>query len=119
MGLQAGSIDHHGILFARLGGQSHHQRCENAFVAPTLPTVVERLVGAILLRRISPSQTIAIDENNPASNPPIIDTSFAMGFRKVGFQPPHLRIVQPEKIRHITAPFSDGESCGSTLINGA
>jgi|TARA_R100001440_G_scaffold32950_1_gene51742 hypothetical protein len=66
MGLQLGSINHHGILFAALGGQSHHHLCENAFVAPTLLTVVERLVAAILLRRISPSQTIAIDEDNPA-----------------------------------------------------
>jgi len=48
MSLQVGSIDHHGILFAVLGSQSHHHLCENAFVAPTLPTVIERLVGAIL-----------------------------------------------------------------------
>ena len=84
-----------------LDSQPCHHLGEDTFVAPSLPPVVERLVGAVFTRGISPTQPIAIDEDNPAQDAPIIDTGLAMGLRKIGLQTRHLRIAQPEEIRHI------------------
>ncbi|WP_449280317.1 hypothetical protein, partial [Litorisediminicola beolgyonensis] len=70
-----------------------------------LPTVVERLVRAVICRRTSPSQPIAIDEDNSAQDGTIIGARIAMGLREVRLQMRHLRIGQPEEIRHITAQF--------------
>ena len=59
--------DHDSLLFAVVSRQSHHHPGEDALVAPPLPTVVERLMGAVFLWRIPPAQPIAIDEDNPAN----------------------------------------------------
>nr|AAA82147.1 unknown [Paracoccus denitrificans]AAC43508.1 unknown [Paracoccus denitrificans] len=66
MRFQIGRVDHHGLFLAVVGGQPDHHPGENAFLAPTLPPAVERLVRPILPGGISPAQTIAIDEDNPA-----------------------------------------------------
>ena len=105
MGLQVGGVDHHGLPLAVLGSQARHHRREDAFLAPALPAVVERLVRALGLRRITPAQTIAIDKDNSAQDAPIIDAGLAMGLREVGLQTRHLRIAEPKEIRHVTAQF--------------
>lgn len=105
MGLQIGGVDHRSFLLAVLGSQPRHHLRENAFVAPMLPAVVERLVGAIVLRRISPVQSIAINKNNPNQDAPIIDGGLAMGLWEVGLQTRHLRITELEEIRHVIARF--------------
>jgi hypothetical protein len=75
MSLQVGGVNHHSFRFAVISRQSHHHLGEDAlFLAslgpvafshspPPFPTIVERLVRAILPRRIAPPQAIAIDEN--------------------------------------------------------
>lgn len=78
MGLEICRVDHHGLLFAVLGGQICHHPGEDAFLAPPLPSAVERLMRTILLRRIPPTQAIAIDEDNAAQNPPAIDPRLTM-----------------------------------------
>ena len=72
---------------------------------------LKRLVGAVFPGRIPPPQAIAIDEDNPAQDPSVIDPWLAVGLGKVGLQTRHLRVAQPEEIRHVTARFSGGESC--------
>ena len=119
MGLQIGGVDHHGLLLAVLGSQPRHHLRKDPPLAPAIPPVVERLVGAIVLQRISPTQPIAIDEDNPAQDAPIIDTGLAVGLREIGLKTRHLRIAQPEEIRHVTAQFSRDESCHSAEINGS
>ena len=106
MGLQIGGVDHHGPLLAVLGSQPHHHLRKDPPLAPAFPPVVERLVGAIVLWRISPTQPIAIDEDNPAQNPPVIDPRLTMRLGEERGQACHLRVVQPEEIAHVTAPFS-------------
>ena len=68
-----------------LGGQAGNDLREDApFVAalgqmafshspPPLPTVVERLVRAMSRGGITPTQPIAVDENNPAQRARTID----------------------------------------------
>ena len=79
---------------------SHHLR-KDAFVAPSFPAIVERLVQAILLGRVLPTQPMVVDEDNPTQHTPIIDPWLVVGLREKGLKARHLRIRQPEKIRHV------------------
>ena len=107
MCFQIGGVDHNRPLFTMLGRQTSHHLTKDALVAPALPSVVQGLVWPVLLRGITPAQPIAVYEDNATQNTPIIDAWFAMGLREIGLKPRHLRVRQPEKIRHITAPFSE------------
>ncbi len=90
---------------AVLGRQSRHHLCEDAlFVASleplafshspqTSPMVVERPLGAIFFRRISPAQPNAIDEDNSTQHAPIVDVRLATGLRKLGLQTCHPRVA--------------------------
>ena len=100
MSLQVGGIDHHSLLFTVFGSQTGHHPCEDAFVAPPLPTIIERLVWAIRRRGIAPFQTIAINEDNAALHTSIINAWFAVELGEERLKTRHLRIRQPEKIRH-------------------
>ena len=73
----------------------------------------------VFLRRVSPAQAIAIDEDNPARNASIIDAGLAMGPREAGLRTRHLRIAEPKEIRHVTDLFLRGESCPGDEINGS
>jgi hypothetical protein len=89
------------------------------FIAPPFPTVIEGLVRAIFLGRVSPPQAIAIDEYNATQDAPVINAELAVGLREVGFKTRHLHVGQPEKVAHITARFSNGESRSRPEINGS
>ena len=119
MGLQMSCVDHHGRLFTVLGRQPRHDPGEDTPVAPKLPAVVKRLVWAVFPRRISLPQTIAIDEDNPAQDTSIINPGLAVRLGEVRLQTRHLRIAQPEKIRHVHRSFSNGESRSPNQINGS
>lgn len=73
MGFQISCINHHGRLLTVLSGQPRHDPREDTPVAPPLPTVLERLVRAILSWGVTPPQTVAIDEDNAAQDPPVVD----------------------------------------------
>ena len=49
----------------------------------SVPAVAEHLVGGRIWR-LSPSQTVAIDEETPAWDASVIDPWLAMGLRKAG-----------------------------------
>lgn len=53
------------------------------------------------------TQAIAIDKNNPAQHPSVINPGLPVRLGKKGSQARHLRVGQPEKIAHVTAPFSE------------
>jgi hypothetical protein len=71
---------------------------------PADPAVVERLVRAILSRRILPHQAIALYVNYPAQHPPVIDPRLAPRSRKERLQPLHLCFRQPETLAHDPSP---------------
>jgi hypothetical protein len=95
-----GYVDHHRLRNSRFCRHTFHHPGKDTLVAPPLPSVVERLRRAILPGRITPPQTIAIDEDNPAQHPSVIDAWLAMALGKEGFQTRHLRVRQPEKVAH-------------------
>ena len=82
MRFQMGRIDHQRVGVATLIRKSEEHFCEDAFLAPPLPATVKRLVRPVFLRRVAPSQTIAIDEDNAAQYPPVVNTGLAMGAAK-------------------------------------
>jgi len=55
-----------------LGSQPRHDPREYSHVTPPFPTVVERLVRAIFLGRITPPQPIAINADNSAEQATVI-----------------------------------------------
>jgi hypothetical protein len=52
----------------------------------------DRLVRAILARHISPAQPVPDHEDDPADDPPIIDTRHSMLQPKIQLDPAHLRL---------------------------
>ena len=96
MAFETSGVDHDRRLFAVISGQADHHLRIDAVVAPPLPTVVERLMRAILLGRISPSQATAIDENNSVQNVSITDTWLATLLGKVELKARHLRVGYPD-----------------------
>ena len=117
VGLQIRCIDHHGLLFAVIGSQTRHQPGEDALIALPLPAILERLVRAIGRRRVPPPQPVAVDEDNPTRHTSVIDAGFAMGLREEGLKTRHLRLRQPEKIRHGHRSFQSRESRHQAEIN--
>lgn len=77
MRLQIRRVDHDCLVLGALGGQADHDPGEDPVVTPALPAVVEGLGRAMFLRRVTPAQTIAIDENYTAENTEIIDAGLA------------------------------------------
>jgi len=49
----------------------------------------------VFRRGIALPQAIAIDEDNPAQNPPVVHTGLAVGLRKEGLQLDQQRLAQP------------------------
>ena len=68
------------------------------FSLQRLPAAVERLVRAVGGRSVTPTQPIAIDEDNPTQHPSVIDP-------RKGGKLGHLLVGQPEKVAHVTAPL--------------
>lgn len=86
---------------------------------PALPTVVEGLGGPVFLRRITPPQPIAVEEDYAAENAAIIDAGLAMTLGKERLQAFHLGIAQPVKIAHRSGLLAEPESCQTPEINGS
>lgn len=55
MGLEIGGTDLHRLFLRVISGQSHRHLREDAFVAPALPTVVQRFMRSVFSRRVTPS----------------------------------------------------------------
>ena len=100
MSFEVGRVDHRSLFLTVIGGQTDHHRSEDTFVAPPLPTVMERLVWTMGRRSVALSQPIAINEDNAAQHTSIINAWLAVGLGEEGLKTRHLRIRQPEKIRH-------------------
>src|SRR3546814_4029563 len=98
---EIGRVDHDRLAFGSLRcRQAFHHADEDAFVAPPLPAIVERLCRAIFSRRIPPPQPITIDEDDTAQNAPVTNPRTAMALRKIGLKTRHLLVRQPIQITH-------------------
>ena len=86
MGLKVGSIDHHAPLLTMIRRQPDHHLGEDPLVTPPLPTAVDCLVRFILPKDIAPPQAIAIDEDYPDQNRPVVNRRLAMGFGEIGLK---------------------------------
>ena len=97
-------VDHDRLFLWPFGGQTLHDPSKDAHVAPPLPAIVEGIRRAILPRRISPPQAVAIDEDYAAQDPPVIDTRLTVALWKEGLQPRHLLGCSQKKLLIDHAP---------------
>lgn len=104
MRLQVCRVDHDRLRIGTLGGQPFHHAQEDTHLTPPLPSVVQRLVRAIVLRRITPARPVAVDENDPAQHPPVIHPWPAVALRKIRPKPRHLLVRQPVQVAHDQSP---------------
>ncbi len=95
MCLQMDRIDHQRVRVAAFFCQPKKHFCEDAFFAPPLPATVKLLVGPVFLRRIAPSQAIAINEDNAAQNPAVFNPGLTVGLGKTGLKLGQLRRALP------------------------
>lgn len=100
MRLQVGRIDRDGPMLGALRGQSLHHPGKDPHFTPPIPSVVERLRRAILMRRIVPPQPIATEEDYPTQHTQIVDPRPAMALRKEWLHPLHLLVRQTEMAAH-------------------
>jgi hypothetical protein len=89
---QIGCVDHDGLVIGAFSGEARHDPGEDALFTPAFQAVVECLGRTILLRRIAPPQTIAIDEYYATQNPSIINPGLAMALGEKRFQALNLRL---------------------------
>lgn len=90
MSLQVGGVDHQCIGLAALGRQSGEDLVEHPKPAPADEAIVDRLVRAIVLGRVAPSQAVSDHKDDPADHPAVVDPRNPMGQREIGLNPPHL-----------------------------
>jgi hypothetical protein len=76
----------------------HAIRLASEASPPSLPAVVEGLRRAIVTLRMLPHQSLALNVDYSAQNPPIIGWRLATGLRKERLQALNLRFFQPEKV---------------------
>ena len=110
MRIEIGGFDHHRLRNRGFGNQTIRDPRKDAVVTPPFITVEEGLRRAILPKRITPAQTIAI-ETNYATNPlPVIDAWLA---RLIGkrLKPSLLHVRQPEKIARWSISFRRLKHC--------
>ena len=87
--------------FRRQNDEDTVERPESA--RPDEPAI-ERLVRGIALRNILPLQAIADEIDYAAHRPPVVNTRYAIGQRKVWLQAGHLRLAQQEQLAHHVLP---------------
>ena len=98
IGYEAGRIGHDNLLFAAFGGQPFHDPRKNAPLVLPLPAVAERLVRAMFPWGIAPAQIIAVDEDDPAQDTPVIKPRLALRLWETELKTCHLRGGQPERM---------------------
>lgn len=76
---------------------------------PSLPAVIQRLRRAISREGVFLHQPIALNEDYPAQNPPIVNPRLATRLRKERLQAVQLCFRQPEKIAHDATPLWEFE----------
>jgi hypothetical protein len=117
--LEIGRIDHDRLVFGALSGKAQHDPGEDPVVAPALPAVVEGLRLTVSLRRVTPAQPIAINEDYTNEDETIIDAGLAVALREERLEALHLRVGKPVKVAHRSGLLEETESRQWTEINGS
>jgi hypothetical protein len=104
-------VDHDPLGLAAPARQRGEYLVEHAQSAPADEAVVDRLVRAVVPRRVAPAQAVLDDEHYRTDDPPVVHPSHPMRQRKISFDPAHLRLGQQKQISHGDAsPPSQGIS---------
>lgn len=103
---------------ASTSGKPFHHLAKHAHLAPKFPAVVERLVRTVFPGRITPAQPVAIDEDDLAQHPPIINLGLAAALGKIWRKPHHLLVGQPVQALMLSL-LTEPESHRPQPINGA
>ena len=93
-------VDHDALRLGAFSREPREDAVEDAGPAPADEAVVERLVRTIALRRVFPLQAVADHVDDPADNPPVIDTRHTVRQRKIPLNAPHLALAQQKQITH-------------------
>jgi hypothetical protein len=104
--LQVRGVDHQLIRLVALGCEACKYLGKNAHPAPANEPIVTRLVWAIILWRVTPTQSIADRKNDAATDPTVIDARHAMRQGKIRLNLAHLRIGQPNQIPYGNASLA-------------
>lgn len=107
---EVGGIDHQALWRPRTTGEHGEDAVEHAETSPSHEAVVEGLVRPILGRRVAPAQPAAVDMEDAANHPFVVDRGHAVREREVGRNPPALRPAQPEQISHGSTSGDHGVS---------
>ena len=97
---QVSRVDHDRLGRGVRGSQPLHHANEDTPFASQFPRVVKGLVGAILLGRIAPAQSVAVDENDTAQRLPITNSGLAVAVREIWLEPRYLLVGQPIQVTH-------------------
>ena len=99
------SLDRSGVqrqddgIFARLG-QSLKDRPPSAFLGPTIETIVDGRVGAVLVRTIAPACARLQHMDDAADDASIVvPLRTRQAVRKMPFDPRPLPVIQPKQTR--------------------
>src|SRR3984885_13541790 len=100
MRLQMRGVDHEPLRFAALARQFGENLVEHAQAAPADEPIVDRLVRAIVARRVAPTQPVLDHKDDGADDPPIVDPRDPMREREIPLNSTHLSLRQQEQISH-------------------
>jgi hypothetical protein len=107
------SLDRSGVqrqddgIFAELG-QSLKDRAPSVFLGPAIETIVDRRVGAVLVRTIAPACPRLQHMDDAADDASIVvPLRTWQAVRKMPLDPRPLPVIQPKQTRtHSLAPYS-------------
>src|SRR5580658_7739568 len=93
-------VDHDSLRLAALARQFREYFIEDPQPAPAHEPIVDRLVRAIVPRRVAPAQAVLDYEDDAAHDPPVVHPRNPVRERKVPLDPTHLRLREQKQIRH-------------------
>lgn len=79
MGIEVRGVDHQPVRLGPFACQFGKDPVEHAQTAPADEAVLDRLVWAIVLRRVTPAQSVADHEDDPRDHTPVVNPRNAMG----------------------------------------
>ena len=89
------------VPVSALTGQFDKDPGEDADLALPMPSVYRVLVRAVFHGRLTPAQTIAIDEDNSAEDASVIVSRTTSALGKERSKALHLRLREPKQITHV------------------
>lgn len=103
-GFEVGSVDHYGLLFTVPGSKPRHYLRGDTFVATALPAAAQSFKRPKYRERVAPAKGIAIDEENTAQHPLLIDLGLTVNLREKRSELSHLIVGPPIQLVPITVP---------------